>query len=121
MKIGSVVLDYVGKEIIILDAAPFIDKESNKTLAPLRAISNIFGATIDWIYASRKVIIKLDGKTITLTIGKREVYVNNKLVLLDTYPIIVNGRTFVPLRFISEEFDSEVIWRQPEKKIIITK
>ncbi len=44
---------------------------------------------------------------------------NDKVVTLDCAPLIKEGRTFVPLRFISEAFGAKVDWISSEKKILI--
>ena len=121
LKIGSTVAEYVGKETILMDVAPYIDNKTNKTLVPLRVISDIFKAKIQWEGSTRKIIIELDGKKIVMTIGRKEVYINDKLSIIDIPPVINNGRTLVPVRFISEQLNSEVLWIQDEKRIIITK
>jgi hypothetical protein len=46
--------------------------------------------------------------------------VDGKDVKLDVAPIIKDGRTFVPIRFISEAFGADVKWDANEKKITIT-
>lgn len=119
LKIGSRILDNVGFDPIILDAPPFIDKSSNRTLVPVRAISEIYGADVQWFDMERKVTIKLGSKAINLFIGKKEATINGKTYILDCPPKIVSGRTFVHLRFISEALDAEVNWIPSEERIII--
>jgi len=48
--------------------------------------------------------------TIKMTVGDRQVFVNGEPLELDVPPTIVEGRTLVPLRFISEAFGAEVEW-----------
>ncbi|HOW03238.1 MAG: stalk domain-containing protein [Caldisericia bacterium] len=119
LKIGSRILDNVGFDPIILDAPPFIDKGSNRTLVPVRAISEIYGAEVQWFDKERKVTIKLGSKIINLFIGKKEATINGKTFILDCSPVIVSGRTFVPLRFISEALGAEVKWFSSEERIVI--
>ncbi len=119
LKIGSRILDYVGFNPTILDAPPFIDKSSNRTLVPVRAISEIYGAEVAWADKERKVTIKLGSKVINLFIGKKEATINGKTFILDCPPMIVSGRTFVPLRFISEALGAEVKWIPSEERIVI--
>jgi hypothetical protein len=47
---------------------------------------------------------------IVLTIGDALAYINGQRHQLDSPPMIKNGRTFVPLRFIGEAFGAEVKW-----------
>lgn len=119
LKIGSRILDNVGFNAIILEAPPFIDKESNRSLVPIRAISEIFGANVFWNEKEGKVTIKFDTKVVNLIIGEKKANVNGKIYELDCPPTIVAGRTFVPVRFISEIFGATVNWIPAERRIII--
>ncbi len=59
-------------------------------------------------------------KTLKLTIGKKELVVNNtKKVTLDVAPIIKNNRTLVPVRFIVESLGGTVQWDPKERKVTI--
>jgi hypothetical protein len=46
-------------------------------------------------------------------------YVNGQKIDLDTAPFIKNGRTFVPIRFISEYLGHQIEWNDKEQKVII--
>ncbi|HQJ56262.1 MAG TPA: stalk domain-containing protein [Caldisericia bacterium] len=106
----------VSKEI---DAPPFI--KDGRTLVPIRFIAETFGALVDWDATTQSITITLDTKNIKiiLQINNKTAVVNNNKVTLDVPPIIVNGRTFVPLRFIAESFGAEVLWDGDLKKITI--
>jgi hypothetical protein len=60
-------------------------------------------------------------KIIRLNINKKIAYINiETAVSIDVPPMIVNNRTFVPLRFIAEAFNSIVDWNDKKKEITIT-
>ena len=59
------------------------------------------------------------GQQISLTIGRGEARVDNQWVRLDTPPVIDNGRTLVPLRFIGEALGAVVNWEGTKKEITI--
>ena len=107
-----------GKDYL-LDAPPFI--ENGRTLVPIRFIAESFGAKVDWIGETKTVIINLESKkiSIVLQIGSKIAIVNGERITLDVAPKIVNGRTFVPLRFVAETFGAEVLWNGSERKITI--
>lgn len=67
-----------------------------------------------------RVVYRIEKKEIVLYIGKMTSFVNGKEIKLDTAPFIRNGRTYVPLRFISESIGGTVIWDGNEKKVMIT-
>ncbi len=104
---------------VITDVAPFIDND--RTLVPIRVISENLGYNVNWDNNSRKVTVKNNNKTIELVIGKKDVKVNNKISSIDVAPIIKSERTFVPLRFISESFDNDVKWDNNTRTVKINK
>lgn len=100
-----------------LDAAPYI--KSNRTYVPLRFISEAFGAKVTWAGKSQTVTV-VSGKTnIKLTINQSYALKNGAKVNLDAPAEIRNGRTFVPVRFISEVLGYKVNWNASTKTVNI--
>ncbi|HHT64049.1 MAG TPA: hypothetical protein GXZ75_10260 [Clostridia bacterium] len=56
---------------------------------------------------------------ISLTVGKEQALLDNQKVMMDVAPIIENGRTLVPLRFIGEAFGTTVDWKPDNKQITL--
>lgn len=121
LKIGSKDV-YVNGELYKLDAAPFIDKKSGRTLVPIRFISEALNLIVTYNEKEKEVIIQNPSKTlgIQLYVGKEVAFINGKSIKLDTAPVIVPpGRTFVPLRFVSEAFGGSVFWDSSKQEIKI--
>ncbi len=108
---------YINHKEHLLEAAPFISQQ--RTMVPLRFISEAFGAEIEWFPSERKITIQLDGKTIELWIQKTLALIDQKEHILDAPPLIVNQRTFVPVRFISEALMAQVEWDAKDQIITI--
>lgn len=103
-----------------LDASPFVDRKANRTLAPLRFIGETLGAKVEWLPATRQVRIKDGAKEIILTIDSTDVLINGVKTQIDCAPVIVPpGRTFLPLRFISETLGAEVAYDDVTRQITI--
>ncbi len=68
---------------------------------------------VTFVYAEQNIIIKL-------TVGSKDATINDKPVTLDVPPVIQDGRTLVPLRFISEAFGAKVDWDDKTRSITIT-
>ncbi|MCX8095737.1 MAG: stalk domain-containing protein [Caldisericia bacterium] len=100
--------------------SPFI-VPPGRTVVPIRFISESFGAEVTWENDTKTIRIYLQAKNIkiTLQVGNKLARVNDKIITLDSPPLIKEGRTFVPLRFISESFGANVKWFANEKKIVI--
>lgn len=110
MQIGNTDVT-VGGSTIKNDTAPVI--KNNRTLVPIRFISEALGGSVSWDDATKTVIISIDGKMIAMTIGR----------VLDAYgvaPEIINDRTYVPIRFIADELGVEIEWNGETQEIIIT-
>jgi hypothetical protein len=99
------------------DVPPII--KDGRTLLPFRAISEALKAEVEYNAEERSVTVTKDGIEVKLFIGSKIAYINDVEVTLDVEPIIVNGRTIVPVRFISEAFNSVVHWEAETQSVII--
>ncbi|HQL66630.1 MAG TPA: stalk domain-containing protein [Caldisericia bacterium] len=122
IKIGSKTV-YVNDRPIEIEAAPWIDAKSGRAMVPLRVIVEAFGATVEYRYISfddERVSIIFNLKRIDLRIGSNIAYIEGLPVKLDAPPVIINDRTFVPIRFIMETFGAKVDWDPFSSEITIT-
>lgn len=101
-----------------LDSPPFI--RNNRTLVPIRFVSEAFGCKVQWEAASKKITITRFTDTITLWVGQKQALFNGQEVNLDVAPSLENSTTFVPIRFISEAFGAKVEWFPETRHIKIT-
>jgi hypothetical protein len=106
-------------EMSFPDQKPVINSD-NRTLVPVRFVSQALGAAVGWTEASKKVTVELGDKVLTLAIGKREATVGAYTITLDTAAALMNDRTMVPLRFISEGLGANVQWDDSTRTIYIT-
>lgn len=108
---------YVNGASVKLDAPPVI--QNGRTLVPVRFISEQMGAKVTWDRAKKQVTIVQGSKTIILTINSSKVLVNGKSATIDVPAKIINDRTMVPVRFVSEQLGYNVEWIAESKKVII--
>lgn len=104
-----------GETIDTGDTPPFI--ADGRTMVPVRFISEALGAEVKWDANTRLVTITAPDKVITLTVGDKTLYVNGEAVQMDAAATIVNGRTFVPVKFIAEALGMTVGW-DPDSKTV---
>jgi len=100
------------------DVPPAIVNE--RTMIPLRAVSEALGAEVDWDGATRGIALRKEGISIRMAVDNRRVEVGEKPLYIDVAPMILDGRTLVPLRAISEMFGYEVSWDSATSTAIIT-
>ncbi|HHV59194.1 MAG TPA: copper amine oxidase N-terminal domain-containing protein [Clostridiaceae bacterium] len=104
-----------GEPLVFPDAQPFID-DNGRTLVPIRPIAEALGLSVGWDDSTKSV--SLIGKnTVSFAIGEKKVTVNGEVKLMDTAAVIVDNRTFVPLRFLAESMDTAIEWYAREKKV----
>ena len=108
-----------GVEVIFPDAKPFIDAKAGRTMIPVRFIAEGLKSEVEWNAEDRVVCINKGDNNIQLTIGSNIAIVNNESIKLDTEAIIYEDRTYVPLRFVSEQLGAEVDWDGSTRTVII--
>jgi hypothetical protein len=113
-QVISVVID--GK-LQQYEQPPIIQK--GYTLVPLRAIFEALGSEIQWDTHTRTATAQKENVEIVISIGKDLAYVNGEAQQLDVGAQLINGRTMVPLRFISQAFGAYVNWRPATKTVSI--
>lgn len=91
------------------NVSPYLT-EDNRTLVPLRFISESFGAEVEWDENTKGITIKLDGNEIKMTVNSADYTVNGSAKTLDVPAAITNDRTFVPLRAVAENLGKKVFW-----------
>lgn len=124
---GNIVAEY-GEESILKNGKEFAIKESDPllflngsivtdykaivkkgtSLVPLRLISEGLGCSVNWNAKQSKITIKKGTKNMVLSLNKKTAYINGKTVKLEHPAILHQNSTYVPLRFIAEQFDSNV-------------
>lgn len=112
--------DYLSKSIKKkMDIAPFI--ENGSTLVPFRTMFEELGYTIKWDDSERSIFAYKMGSQMKLIIDDNIAIVNGQQKIIEVAPKIVNSRTFVPLRFVSENAGANVVWDDSTRAIYITK
>lgn len=110
---------FVKGNAVTSDVEPII--ENDRTLVPIRVISESLGYDVKWINSEKKIIISnANSGNITLRIGQQAYQINNEQKQSDVAPFIKGDRTFVPLRLVAETFDMAVTWSSTDRTVSIT-
>lgn len=98
-----------------------------RTFVPVRFVAERLGATVTWNHDTQEVLIELPGRRIELEIGRQTATVNGTAVELEIAPFlfaaldrhrVLQGRTLVPLRLVSEGLGARVEWVPPSPENI---
>jgi len=111
----------INRQEKITDVPPTI--RDSRTLVPIRVVSEGLGAEVEWNATERKVYIRyetLEGsRKVVLEIGSKSFYVDDIQKQMDVPPQIINNRTMIPIRAVSESLESKVYWDNKEKKVTV--
>lgn len=110
---------YTGPEVTLrLREETFVASEEmmppiilqNRTLVPVREVFETLGGKVEWTESEKKIEITFGEKTITLWINQTEAEVDGKTIAIDVPAMLINSKTMVPVRFISEQANLQVEW-----------
>lgn len=105
-------------EYLEFDVAPQIIND--RTMVPLRAIFEALRAEVDWDSNTQTVTAMKNDVCVTATIGNKKMYIDDEEKIMDVAPVLTDGRTLVPVRFVAEAFDCEVEWDSKRRTVYIT-
>jgi hypothetical protein len=95
-------------EFLATDAPPFI--ENDYTLVPIRAVAEALNYTVAWDSTAKIINMAQADKMIEMQIDSLEANINGVQDTMPVAPKIVNSRTYVPLRYVTEFFGQNVVW-----------
>lgn len=93
--------------------------QNDRVLVPMRLIFETLGATVEWDEYNQYVKATKEDISITMQIGNNTMVKNGQYITLDTAPILLNGRTLVPVRAVAESLDATVEWRGEINTVVI--
>ena len=115
----SVGVSAKGAAVEWTDAKPFIDANS-RTMVPLRAVGDALGLTVGWDGEAREASFTDGTKTIYFPIGSSIAHDGEgNTKVMDTAAVIVNDRTYAPVRVLAEFFGYTVDWDGETRTVII--
>lgn len=112
----KIILD--GNEIVQPSDAK-ADNINGKVMVPIRTVSESLGYSVDWKQQSQTVTISKDNTAMQMIVGQKTATVNGSNVDLDAPPLVKNGTTLVPLRFIGEQMGLKVGWNNTTKTVTL--
>ncbi|MGI6604698.1 MAG: stalk domain-containing protein [bacterium] len=107
----------INNEQVATDVAPTI--VNNRTMVPLRVVSEGLGAQVHWDDKTRSVTVFSGGQEIKLGIGEKTATVNGEKRQIDAPAMIIKNRTMVPLRFIGEALGAQVEWNNNTRTVSV--
>ena len=112
-----------GKQTSMPDGKPQIVK--SRTMIPMRYVFTSMGCTVKFTANDKPIIVSYKDKTVSCKIGSSSMTVtdkngNTKTITLDSPPLLIGGRTYLPIRAIGESLGFGVFYDASSKVIMIT-
>ena len=110
---------------ITFDVEPKIT--SGRAFVPMRKIFEELGCDVEWVAEEQIILATKDSSVIMLKIGNNKLIIKdvlsneNKVIELDVAPFVENGRTLVPIRYVSEALLCKVDWDDQSRTVVITR
>lgn len=109
----------IDNKILGFDTPPVT--ESDRTLVPLRFIFENLGADVDWDGGTQTATVTENNTSIRFSIDNVNASVDGKTKTMDVPARLINDKTLVPLRFLSEELGFNVDWDEENRLVTISK
>ncbi len=114
---GQDIIVNINNATLRLDDPPVI--QAGRTLVPMRAFFEALGADVAWEADTRIAIGNRRGIEVRIPIGSKQPTVNGQTLNIDVPAQIINGRTYIPLRFVGEALGDEVSWDGKHRQVNI--
>ena len=110
-------LQIVLNDNILTNAEPIV--KDGHTLVPLRTLLESMGASVNYDSTTRMITVVRGDKQIQMKPGSSAATVNGNNVTLDTPVVVIQGRTYIPARFVAESLGATVNWDELSNKVLI--
>lgn len=117
LRIGETTATVNGKPATLDVPAELLD---GSTMVPFRFLGQALGARVGWNQAAHTAIYQMGSTRVLVVVGAGTALVSGRTVALAVPATVVQGRTLVPLRFVSEALGAQVGWDQATQTVTVT-
>jgi len=117
-----------GDEVVFPDQKPYEDTKAYRTMVPLRAVYEHHNVQAEVIWNQKQQTVTATnpkGEKVVFTIGKKEFLSfaadgTVKTLYSDAAPVVIKGRTYLPLRALGSAWGIETLWFKDQKLVQMT-
>lgn len=119
-RVVSVSID--GTDVVYTDeyGYPFID-QSGRTQVPFKITMEEFGCIVSWNSTTKSAIATMNGIKVEVPIGQNYIIKDGAKISMDTFAVIKNGRTYLPISAVLKAFGATVKWESNTTTVIVEK
>lgn len=108
---------YLDGAALKTDVPPVI--YNSRVLVPFRAAGEALNAYVEYYPENKTIVAQNNGTIVKLQVNSKTAYVNSQAVALDAPPLMLSGRTLIPMRFFGEAFGCSVEWNSATDSVSI--
>lgn len=108
---------YVDGKLVFCDVPPYVTE--GRVMVPIRQVAESLGAQIRWSEREQTVYVDRGTLHLVVPIGKKVLYRNGEAIPTDVAPVVIQGRTMVPVRVVAEALGEKVEWDQGRWAVVI--
>ncbi len=119
---GDIKVVINNKELYCEDKPVIVD---GRTMLPLRAIGEAMGCEVIWVSGTQTANLKNESTIVSMQIGNTNITrvkrtnQEQKLLQTDVAPMLINSRTYIPVRAFAEALDAVVGWDGTTNTVMI--
>ncbi len=108
-------------KVVEFDTAPYI--ENSRTMMSVKAAGLALGVDVKYNADDKTVTVGSDqtGSVAVMKIGDRNITINGVVTQMDTAAVIVNSRTFIPVKYLGEAFGADILWEGTTQTVTVTR
>jgi len=84
--------------------------EDGRMLVPLRGVFEQLGASVEWYAPTRTVKVVRESTEVIVQVDYPKGWVDGREIDIDVPARLIEGRVYVPLRFVAEALGAEVVY-----------
>ncbi|MEQ8174208.1 MAG: trypsin-like peptidase domain-containing protein [Syntrophomonadaceae bacterium] len=100
-----------------LDVPPQI--QNGRVMVPISPVFKSLGGEVTWVGETQTILGKRYLTRIALQVGKTSAILNGVELTLDSPPVIIDGRTLIPVSLIARALGAEVMWDAPSETVSV--
>ena len=102
-----------------LQCSPAAYVQNDRLLVPMRTIFEKLNAMVGWDQDTQTITAAKNDFILLLQIDNLSMFKNNEKIDLDVAPTLVEDRTMVPIRAVTEAFNIPVDWNEDAQEVTI--
>jgi hypothetical protein len=96
--------------ILYTQPAPPLLDQKGRMLIPLKAVKDLLGGKVAYNAMNKTATVNLLGRSVIVTIGSRDIFINNEPVTMDTVPVMKESAMFLPISVLVKDTDAKMQW-----------